>query len=87
MKRLFLIVALLAATTAMAKEQREAKYFQDETIVIWDNNKAPHSNGLKGEAYESQPYRLVNTTKAVLYVYPPPGQITTACPVAFAGSA
>ena len=85
MKRLFLIVALLAASTAMAKEQREAKYFQDETIVIWDNNKAPHSNGLKGEAYDSQPYRLVNTTKAVLYVYhadpaKATGQAVVICP-------
>ena len=85
MKRLFLIVALLAATTAMAKEQKEAKYFQNETIVIWDNNKAPHSNGLEGEAYDSQPYRLVNTTKAVLYVYhadpaKATGQAVVICP-------
>lgn len=85
MKRLFLIVALLAATTAMAKEQKEAKYFQNETVVIWDNNKAPHSNGLEGEAYDSQPYRLVNTTKAVLYVYhadpaKATGQAVVICP-------
>ena len=69
MKRLFIIVAILFTTTVMAKEQQEVKYHQDETIVLWDNSKAPHSNGLEGEAYESSPYRLVNTTKAVLYVY------------------
>ena len=69
MKKIFIIVAALFTTSVMAKEQQEVKYHQDETIVIWDNNKAPHSNGLEGEAYEDKPFRLVNTTKAVLYVY------------------
>lgn len=55
--------------TASAKEQSEKRYYQDESIVIWDNAKAPHSNGLTGEAYESSKYRLVNTTKAVMYIY------------------
>ena len=85
MKRIILIMALLVATTAMAQEKNTPKYYQDETIVIWDNNKAPHSNGLEGEAYESQPYRLVNTTKAVLYVYnadpaKATGQAVVICP-------
>ena len=78
-------MALLVASTAMAQEKNTPKYYQDETIVIWDNNKAPHSNGLEGEAYESQPYRLVNTTKAVLYVYnadqaKATGQAVVICP-------
>ena len=78
-------MALLATTTAMAQENNNAKYQQDETIVIWDNKKAPHSNGLEGEAYEMQPYRLVNTTKAVLYVYnanpaKATGQAVVICP-------
>ena len=78
-------MAILVATTAMAQEKNTPKYYQDETIVIWDNNKAPHSNGLEGEAYESQPYRLVNTTKAVLYVYnadpaKATGQAVVICP-------
>ena len=69
----------------MAKEQQEVKYHQDETIVLWDNSKAPHSNGLEGEAYESSPYRLVNTTKAVLYAYnadpaKATGQAVVICP-------
>ena len=85
MKRIFLIMALLAATTAMAQENNNAKYQQDETIVLWDNAKAPHSNGLQGEAYEKEPYRLVNTTKAVLYVYnadpaKATGQAVVICP-------
>ena len=69
MKKIFIIVAVLFTISVMAKEQQEVKYHQDETIILWDNNKAPHSNGLEGEAYEASPYRLVNTTKAVLYVY------------------
>ena len=78
-------MALLVASTAMAQEKNNVKYQQDETIVLWDNNKAPHSNGLQGEAYEKEPYRLVNTTKAVLYVYnadpaKATGQAVVICP-------
>ena len=78
-------MALLVASTTMAQEKNNSKYQQDETIVIWDNNKAPHSNGLEGEAYEKDPYRLVNTTKAVLYVYnadpaKATGQAVVICP-------
>ena len=85
MKKIFIIVAALFTTSVMAKEQQEVKYHQDETIVIWDNNKAPHSNGLEGEAYEDKPFRLVNTTKAVLYVYnadqaKATGQAVVICP-------
>ena len=85
MRRILLIMALLVATSVVAKEQKAVKYAQDETIVLWDNSKAPHSNGLEGEAYEKQPFRLVNTTKAVLYVYnadpaKATGQAVVICP-------
>ena len=85
MKRLFLIMALFAVTTTMAQEKNNVKYQQDETIVLWDNSKAPHSNGLTGEAYEMQPHRLVNTTEAVLYAYKADeakatGQAVVICP-------
>ena len=85
MRKLLIIIAILFTTTVMAKEQQEVKYQQDETIVLWDNSKAPHSNGLEGEAYDAQPYRLVNTTKAVLYVYnadqtKATGQAVVICP-------
>ena len=79
-------MAVLVSTVATAQEQkRTTNYFQDETIVLWDNDKAPHSNGLTGEAYEIQPHRLVNTTKAVLYVYnadpaKATGQAVVICP-------
>lgn len=86
MKRIFLMMALLVATTTvMAKEEKEARYFQDETIVIWNNDKAPHSNGLTGEAHDDKPYRLVNVTEAVMYVYhadkaKATGQAVVICP-------
>ena len=85
MKRLFLVMALLVATTAMAKEAKEARYFQDETIVIWNNDKAPHSNGLTGEAHDDKPHRLINVTEAVMYVYhadkaKATGQAVVICP-------
>ena len=67
MRRFILVLALLA--TAMAQGNKPSKYGQDETIVIWDNEKAPHSNGLTGEAYEKKPYRLTNTTKTILYAF------------------
>ena len=78
-------MAILVTSTAMAQEQKRSNYYQDETILIWDNNKAPHSNGLEGEAYEATPYRLVNTTKAQLYVYnadpaKATGQAVVICP-------
>ena len=85
MKRALIIIAALFTTSVMAKEQQEVKYQQDETILLWENSKAPHSNGLEGEAYNEKPYRLVNTTKAVLYVYnadqsKATGQAVVICP-------
>ncbi len=85
MKRLFLIMSLLVATTAMANNEKECRYFQDETIVIWNNNKAPHSNGLTGEAHDDKPYRLVNVTETVMYIYhadkaKATGQAVVICP-------
>jgi hypothetical protein len=54
MKRILLVVAILATVVASAQPKGEVKrttdYSQDETIVLWDNNSAPHSNGLEGEA-------------------------------------
>lgn len=85
MKRALIIIAALFTTSVMAKEQQEVKYQQDDTILLWDNDKAPHSNGLEGEAYNEKAFRLVNTTKAVLYVYnadqtKATGQAVVICP-------
>ena len=78
-------MAILVASTAIAQEQKRSNYYQDDTILIWENSKAPHSNGLEGEAYEATAYRLVNTTKAQMYVYnadpaKATGQAVVICP-------
>ena len=89
MKRIFLLTAMFATMVATAQQKSEMKrttdYSQDEKIVLWDNSKAPHSNGLTGEAYEIQTHRLVNTTEAVLYAYKADeskatGQAVVICP-------
>ncbi len=71
MKKLILIMAILGTSllSAEAQEKTRTPLFEDEKIVIWDNDKAPHSNGLTGEAYDATPNRLVNTTEAVMYIY------------------
>ena len=71
MKKLLLTMAILGTMTLSAEAQEKGRtpYYEDEKIVIWDNQKAPHSNGLEGEAYDSKPYRLVNTTEAIMYIY------------------
>ena len=46
MKRIVLIMAILVASTAIAQEQKRSNYYQDDTILIWENSKAPHSNML-----------------------------------------
>ena len=87
MKKLILTMAILGASllSAEAQEQTRNPYYEDEKIVIWNNNKAPHSNGLTGEAYDQAPYRLVNVTETVMYVYhadkaKATGQAVVICP-------
>lgn len=63
--KILAVVALLAPFAASA----ENNYFQDETIHIWDNKTAPHSNGLIGVEQTPRPYRLKNTVSADLYIY------------------
>ena len=45
-------------------------YGQAETIRIWDNASAPHSNGITTPEEEPEPYRLANISTAELYLYP-----------------
>lgn len=45
-------------------------YGQTETIRIWDNASAPHSNGITTPEEEPEPYRLANISTAELYLYP-----------------
>ena len=89
MKRLLLLttalVTMIMATAQDATKTRTTNYSQDATIELWSNDNAPHSNGLKGEAYETSKHRLVNTTKAILYAYnadpaKATGQAVVICP-------
>ena len=71
MKKLILTMAILGASllSAEAQEKTRTPLFENEKIVVWNNDKAPHSNGLTGKAYEASKHRLVNTTEAVMYIY------------------
>ena len=71
MKKLILTITILGASILSVKAQEKTRtpLFEDEKIVIWNNDNAPHSNGLTGKAYDSKPYRLVNTTEAIIYIY------------------
>lgn len=71
MKKLILAIAILGTSilSAEAQERTRTPLFEDEKIVIWNNDNAPHSNGLTGKAYDSKPYRLINTTEAIIYIY------------------
>ena len=87
MRKFILAMAILSTTilSTEAQEKTRSPYYEDEKLVIWNNDKAPHSNGLTGEAYEAKPYRLVNTTEAVLYIYhadksKATGQAVVICP-------
>ena len=61
MKKLIILAMALIATAGYAQQPAEKPlYEQDETIKIWDNKTAPHSNELEGKEHFAQPMRLVN---------------------------
>lgn len=83
MKTLLTIMAALTLTTATA--QAPLDYGQAATIKIWDNAKAPHSNGLSGPELEEMQHRVSNVSQAVLYIFPADpakatGQAVIICP-------
>ena len=87
MKRFLIAVAIFASMAVSAEESapKRTPYFEDEKLVLWNNKRAPHSNGLEGEARDDKPYRLSNTTEAILYVYKADetkatGQAVVICP-------
>jgi len=57
------------AFAGMALIAAAQDYGQDATVRIWNNTTAPHSNGLEGPEVEEEPFRIANTTEAVLYLY------------------
>ena len=88
MKRFLTVIATILTTMVVSAEESAPKrtpYYEDEKILLWENKNAPHSNELEGEAYDKEPYRLVNTTKAILYIYKADeakatGQAVVICP-------
>lgn len=66
MKRLFITLALTGITLAGAAQEN---YGADRVLKLWDNATAPHSNELTGPETEQDPFRIGNTTEAVLYIY------------------
>ena len=88
MKRIVTILAVIIATVLSASAQKAIVKIPcnaDKIIKLWNNDKAPHSNGLTGEAHDDKPHRLVNVTEAVMYVYhadkaKATGQAVVICP-------
>ncbi|MEG2063653.1 MAG: alpha/beta hydrolase [Alistipes sp.] len=69
MKKLFLIISLLAVVTASAQN-----YGQDTTLCVWTNATAPHSNALTDEAAQTTLY-FFRADKALAT-----GQAVVICP-------
>lgn len=67
MKRILLTLTLLTGFALCAAAQE--RYGADHVLKLWDNATAPHSNGLTGPETEDDPFRIGNTTEAVLYIY------------------
>lgn len=73
----------MATTVSMAAAQQ---YGENQTIKIWDNSSAPHSNHLTGEEGQGNYQTITNITSAELYVFYPPqnvaatGQAVLICP-------
>lgn len=72
----------MLASTLTSLAQR---YGEDERIVIWNNDSAPHSNNFTGEETERSADRVGNITEAKLYIYAADksnatGQAVVICP-------
>ncbi|MBP3455189.1 MAG: alpha/beta hydrolase [Alistipes sp.] len=61
MKRVGLIVSIVLLATSISAQQRH--------LVLWDNDSAPHSNGLSGEAYEQSSGAWRNTTQTDMWIF------------------
>lgn len=71
---------LLMAGIATAQD-----YGQTQTLKIWDNATAPHSNGIATPEREPEKNRLTDVSEAVLYIFPAApesatGQAVVICP-------
>lgn len=71
---------LLMAGIATAQD-----YGQTQTLKIWDNATAPHSNGIATPEREPEKNRLTDVSEAVLFIFPAApesatGQAVVICP-------
>ncbi len=71
---------LTLSLSAMAQ-----RYGEDEKIIIWNNDSAPHSNHLEGDESERSPYRVGNISQAELFLFAADpacatGQAVVICP-------
>ncbi len=87
MKRRFLFSLLACSLTITAQGQNtpEKDYCQSETVVIWNNTTAPHSNYLSGEETLDAPNKIGNVTCAEMYIFAAEpscatGQAVVICP-------
>lgn len=63
-----LFIGLIMIAPARVRAQ-QALYGEDRQIILWDNDSAPHSNGLEGGDQALGNNRVGNTTDAVLYIF------------------
>lgn len=80
MKRILIAILALAAMPLAAQE-----YGQSRTVKIWDNDSAPHSNGITAPEKEQSPMIIGGTSEAVLYIFEADpavatGQAVVICP-------
>lgn len=67
----------LIAPLLMIDHLSAQDYGQAATIRIWDNATAPHSNDITTPEVEVAPYRIGNTSEAVLYLFPADRSVDT----------
>ncbi len=88
MKKKILCSVLFASFLSLSAVAQSAKvpdYGQTETIRLWDNSSAPHSNGLSGGETLNPPKGVGNVTEADMYIYAADkscatGQAVVICP-------
>lgn len=66
MKRLMTTAIIMFAMGTVGAQQQ---YGEDFALKIWNNDSAPHSNGLSGTEVEEAPHRIAMTTETELFIF------------------
>ncbi len=81
--KLLLVIASILMTATLSAQN----YGQSQTVKIWDNTSAPHSNGIATPQREEEPDALYDVSEADLYIFPADttktkatGQAVVICP-------